>query len=62
MYLQKLEEVPPRGVLRKTCSEKMQQIYMRMTMQSVLQSNFVHTSGCVFSCKFTAYFQNIFSK
>ena len=43
-----------RGILRKRCSENMQQSYMRTPV-------FSHTSAWVFSCKFAACFQNTFS-
>ena len=42
-----------KGVLSKSCSENMQQIYKRTTL---LKSHF----GMVFSCKFAACFQNTF--
>ena len=46
-----------RGLLKKSCSENMQQIYRRTPM---LKCDFNHTLTWVFSCKFAAYFQNIF--
>ena len=42
-----------RGVLRKRCSENMQQTYK-------LSINWTRFSAWVFSCKFIAYFQNHF--
>ena len=61
-----LQKQPSRGVLRKRCSINMQQIYRRTPMPKCdfnkvpleLYSN--RTSAWVFSCKFAAYFQNIF--
>ena len=56
-----------RGVLRKRCSENMQQIYRRIAMSKcdfnkvALQLYWNHTSAWVFSCKFAAHFQNTFS-
>ena len=52
-----VQKQPFRGVLRKRCSENMQQIYMRTPMP---KCDF-NTSAWVFSCKFAAYFQNTFS-
>ena len=51
-----LQKQPTRGVLKKRCSENMQQIYRRAPMP-----NDHRTSAWVFSCKFAAYFQNTFS-
>ena len=54
-----------RGVLRKTCSENIKQIYMRTHMlkcgykATLLKSHF--GMPWVFFCDFTAYFQNAFS-
>ena len=45
-----------RGVLKKTCSENIHQIYRRSPMPSNLIET---TSASVFPCKFAAYFQNI---
>ena len=62
-----IQKQPPTGVLRKSCSEKMQQIYRRTPMPKcnfnkvALQLYWNHTSAWVFSCKFAAYFQNNFS-
>ena len=51
IYVFKIEQKQPSGgVLRKRCSENIQQIYWRN-----------HTSAWVFSCKFAAYFQNTIS-
>ena len=43
------------GVLKKSCSENMRQIYRRTPIS---KCNFA--SAWVFSCKFAAYFQNTF--
>ena len=57
----------PRGVLRKSCSENMQQIYRRTPMPKcdfnkvALQLYWNQTSVWMFSYKFTAFFQNTFS-
>ena len=59
------QKQPSRGVLRKRCPENMQQIY-RTPMPKcnfnkvALQLYQNHTSAWMFSCKFAAYFQNIF--
>ena len=64
----KLQKQPARGVLRKRCSENMQQICWRTHMPKcdfnkvALQLYWNRTSAWVFSCKFAAYFENIFSK
>ena len=55
-HLLELQMQPPRGVLRKRCSERMQQIYRRTTMPKCDFSKVA-----VFSWKFAAYFQNTFS-
>ena len=52
----KIQKHPPRGVVRKRCSENMQQIYRGAYF------NKVGTSAWMFSCKFTAYFQSTFSQ
>ena len=56
------QKQPFRGIVRKRHSESMQQIYWRTPM---LKCDFNkvanHASAWVFSCKFTAYFQNTFS-
>ena len=46
------------GVLKKRCSENMQQIYKRTPIP--LQLDWNNTSAWVFSRKFAAYFQNAF--
>ena len=62
------KQPPPRGFLRKMCSEDMQQIYRRTPMPKcdfskvALQLYWNRTSTGVFSCKFAAYFQNTFSQ
>ena len=48
-----------RAVLRKKCSEKMQQIYRRTPM-SKCDFNKNRTSAWVFSCNVDAFFQNNF--
>ena len=63
-----LQKQPTRGVPRKRRSENMQQIYRRAPMPKcdfnkvAKQLYWNHTSAWVFSCKFAAYLQNIFSK
>ena len=47
---------PPKGVLKKMCSENMQQIYRKTPMP---KCDF--TKVPKFSCKFAAYLQNTFS-
>ena len=60
------EKQPPKGVLKKRCSENMQQIYRRKTKPKCdfnkvgKQLCWNHTSAYVFSCTFAAYFQNNF--
>ena len=55
-------------ILRKRCSEKMQQVYSRTHMPKsdfnkvALQLYWNHTSAWVFFCKFAAYFQNTVPK
>ena len=64
----KIQKQPCRGVLRKRCFENMQEIYRRTPMPEcdfskvALQLYWNCTSVWVFSSKFAAYFQNIFSK
>ena len=64
--ISQIQKQPPRGVLKKWCSENMQQIYMKTSLPKYdfnkvsLQLYLNHTSAWVFSCKFAAYFQNIF--
>ena len=61
------QKQPCSGVLRKRCSENMQQIYRRTLIPKydftkvVKQLYWNHTSAWVFSCKFNAYFQSTFS-
>ena len=63
-----VQKQPSRGVLRRWCSENMQQIYRRTPMPKsdlnkvTLQLYWKHTSTWMFSCKFPAYFQNTFSQ
>ena len=61
-YIKKKQ--PPRGVLKNSCSENMQQIYRRTPMpKSDFNKVAKHgTSAWVFSCKFAAYFQKTFSQ
>ena len=61
------QKQPCRGVLRKKCSENMQQINRRTPMSKCDFSKVAllywnRTSAWVFSCKFAAYFQNTFSQ
>ena len=62
------QKQPFRGVLRKKCSKNMEQIYRRTPMPksdfNKVTKHFYwnYTSAWVFSCKFTAYFQNNFSQ
>ena len=59
----KHEKQPSRGVLRKSCSDKMHQIYRIRPMPKcdfnkvALQLYWNHISATVFPCKFAAYFQ-----
>ena len=61
------QKQPPKGVIKKRCSENTQQIYRRTPMPKcdfnkvAFQLYWNHTSAWVFSCKFIAYFQNTFS-
>ena len=63
-----MQKEPPRGFLRKRCSENMQQIYRRTPMPKcdinklALQLFWNRTSAWLFSCKFAAYLQNTFPK
>ena len=65
--MNKIQKQSTRGVLRKRCSQNMQQIYRRTLMpkcdfnKTALQLYRNHTLACVFSCKFAEYFQNSFS-
>ena len=67
-YYLLFQKQPSRGVLRKRCSENMQQIYRRTPMPKydfnkvAKQLYWKRTSTWVFSCKFAAYFQNTFSQ
>ena len=64
---EKIQRQSSRGVLKKRCSENMQQIYSRTPMPKcdfnrvALQLYWNRTLAWVFSCKFAAYFQNAFS-
>ena len=61
-----IRKQPSRGVLRRKCSEDMQQNYRRTPMSKydfnkvALQLYWNSTVTWVFSCKFAAYFQNTF--
>ena len=62
-----LQKQPSTGVLRKICSENMQQVYRRTLISKgvsiKLLCNFIEITlrhGCFF-CKCAAYFQNTFS-
>ena len=61
-----IQKQPLWGVLRKRCSEDIQQIYRRTPMPKydfnkvALQLYWNHTSVWVFSCKCAAYFLNTF--
>ena len=59
-----VQQQPSRGVLRRRCSENMQQIYRKTPMpkSDFNKVAFQFTSTSVFSCKFAAYFQNTFSQ
>ena len=65
-YLEKRKQ-PSRRVLRKRCSETIQQIYRRTLMPKCDFNKFAKqlywncTSPRVFSCKLDVYFQNTFS-
>ena len=60
------QKQPSRGVLRKRCSENMQQIYRRTLIPKwdfnkvALQLYWNRSSAWEFSCKFAAYFQSTF--
>ena len=66
-HIYNFQKQPLRGVSRNRCYENMQQIYRRTLMPKsdfnkvALQLYWNHISSSVFSCKFAAYFQNIFS-
>ena len=61
-----MQKQHPRGDLRKRCSENMQQINRRTPMSKYnfnevsLQLYWNRTLAWMFSCKFTAYYQNTF--
>ena len=61
------QKQPSRGVLKKSCSGSMQQIYRRTPMPKcdfnkvAKQLYWNHSSAWVFSCKFAVYFQDTFS-
>ena len=65
-YICKEQKQPSRDVLRKRCSENMQQIYWITPIANcdlnkvAKQLYWDHTSAWVFSCKFTSYFQSTF--
>ena len=60
------QKQPPRRILRKSCSENMQQIYWKTPMSKcdfnkvAKQLYWNYTSAWVFSCKYAAYFQSTF--
>ena len=58
----KLQKQPSRGVLKKRCSENIQQIYRRTPMPKCNFNKVALQSSWMFSCKFAAYFRNTFSK
>ena len=58
--LWKQQKKPSRSVLRTKCSENMHQIYRRPPNAEV-RFHWNRTSAGLFSCKFSACFQNIFS-
>ena len=56
-----MQKQPSRGVHRKMYSENVQKSYRKHPCNLIfLQLSWNHTSACVFSCKFAAYFQNTF--
>ena len=62
-----LQKQPPRGVLRKRCSENIQQIYKRTSMpkcdfNKIRQLYWNRTSAWLFSSKLAAYFRIPFPK
>ena len=65
-YVNHSQKQPSRGVLRKRCSENMQQIYRRTPIPKcdfnkvALQIYWNCTLTWLFSCKFAAHFQNGF--
>ena len=66
--ISKEQKQPSKDVLRKKCSENMQQIYRWKPMPKcgfnkvALQFYWNHISSWVFSCKFAAYYQNTLSE
>ena len=68
MYCKYYQKQPPRGVLKKNCSENMQQIYRKTPIPKCDFNKFAkelywnRTLAWVFSCRFAAYFQNTFSR
>ena len=62
-----IQKQPSRDVLKKRCSENMQQNYRKTPMpkcdfnKDALQLHWNHTSAWLFSRRFAAYFQNTFS-
>ena len=64
--LLEIQKQPSRVALKKRCSENMQQIYRRTSISKcdfnkvAKQLYWNQTSAWVLSCKFAAYFQNIF--
>ena len=62
------QKQPSKDILKKSCSENMQQINRKTPVLKydcnkiavALQLYWYHTSARVFSCIFAAYFQNIF--
>ena len=65
--IETFQKQPCRVVLKKRCSKNMQNICRRTTMpkcdfnEVALQLYWNRTLARVFSCKFSAYFQNTFS-
>ena len=63
-----VQNQPSRSVLKKICSESMQQIYRGTPMPKcdfnkvALELYWNHTLAWMFSCKFAAFFQNTFSE
>ena len=56
-----------RGILRKRCSENMQQVYRRSPCRNIILKKLLYnqlcwnrTSAWIFSCEFAAFFQNTF--
>ena len=61
-----IQKQPSKGVLKKRCSENMQQIYRRTHKcdfsNAAVELYWNCTLAWVFSCKFAAYFRNTFNK